>query len=65
MKNNDKIEQLAAEKDSTGKQLWQRVKQLASWTNSLAPTGFEINNVLVCVSVFVRVFHDIYGHLRG
>ena len=38
--HNEKIEQLTAEDDLTGKQLWQRVKRMAGWSVSLAPTKF-------------------------
>ena len=37
---NENIEQLASENDISGKQLWRRVKMLAGWTSSLAPTKF-------------------------
>ena len=44
---NNRIEQIAAEKDVTSRKLWQRVKSLAGWTNSLSPTKFTTENGLV------------------
>ena len=39
-KQNDEIEQLTAQEDMTGKQLWNRVKYMAGWAISLSPTKF-------------------------
>ena len=44
---NDKVEQLAAQDDITGKQLWNRVKQMAGWVSSLSPTKFSTNNGMI------------------
>ena len=46
-KNNSNIEQIAVEKDITTKQLWQRVKKMAGWINSLLPTKFTTDDIII------------------
>ena len=46
-KENSTIEQLAAEKDVTSRKLWQKVKGMAGWINSLSPTKFATENGLI------------------
>ena len=45
--NKEEIEQLAAEKDLSGKQLWNRVKRMAGWSVSLSPNKFTPENGLI------------------
>ena len=44
---NEEIEQLAVEKDLSGKQLWNRVKKMAGWSVSLSPNKFTSENGLI------------------
>ena len=41
------MEQIAAEKDITTRQLWQRVKKMAGWINSLSPTKFSMDEGII------------------
>ena len=45
--SKDKVEQLAAQSDMTGKMLWNRVKRMAGWATSLSPTKFSTENGII------------------
>ena len=45
--DRDRIEQLAVQKDLTGRMLWNRVKKLAGWATALSPIKFSTENGVV------------------
>ena len=46
-RNKKRREQALVEEDLTGKQMWNRVKNLAGWTSSLSPTIFTTETSLI------------------